>query len=483
MSMKYIKLFESWKLMEAGKQDAFDKNNPDGFPVANTTIGDLRKAYKSGKGEDVLFSILRRALQTGKQWDPEAGKDKSVLSEVRLYSMKPRGFFGPKKNQTGVQTAMNKLGLDHRDGASGEKLFDALTAYIRPKSDGKNFDYKTYFSDSASSKEIFEEGMTEKKFDNVLKDFSNHIRDLKKMSEDKRALKLNTRSKNAIPVLEQMYKDVEERFAKAKDAKPIRTITLNGPDDKWSIDLKADIEDSSLNPDDAPVTDFIISNFEGGYVGEDAMDPSIDENTLTLGMVMTWMNNYAKTGSSKLSLLSNTGAKNYQGNIASIFAGEEAESLTEFAVTLKIGGQSIDLSNDASGNAVPFFAGDEMFGVCKFDFDSAKLQDSGKDTLKLDKLWKKLATAKNTLEIVGHTDSTGKADYNQKLSEARANAVLKFMQSLPQAKGLKVKMTASGKGSTKPAKDDKGGKDKKMAALNRRVEILIDGVGFDYTKL
>jgi outer membrane protein OmpA-like peptidoglycan-associated protein len=49
---------------------------------------------------------------------------------------------------------------------------------------------------------------------------------------------------------------------------------------------------------------------------------------------------------------------------------------------------------------------------------------------------------------------------------------------------IKATLTAVGKGETQPAKDDEGGKNKTNAALNRRVEFIIDGKpAFDYSKI
>lgn len=72
-----------------------------------------------------------------------------------------------------------------------------------------------------------------------------------------------------------------------------------------------------------------------------------------------------------------------------------------------------------------------------------------------------------TLEIQGHTDNVGGADYNQKLSENRANAVKKYLVD----KGVKAdRITAKGFGLSKPiaTNDTPEGRSK-----NRRVEFLI----------
>ena len=67
------------------------------------------------------------------------------------------------------------------------------------------------------------------------------------------------------------------------------------------------------------------------------------------------------------------------------------------------------------------------------------------------------------VEVQGHTDSTGPADYNLKLSERRANAVRDYLAShgVPESQ-----LTAKGYGLTKPIDTNKT---KEGRAHNRRV--------------
>jgi hypothetical protein len=72
-----------------------------------------------------------------------------------------------------------------------------------------------------------------------------------------------------------------------------------------------------------------------------------------------------------------------------------------------------------------------------------------------------------SLSIVGHTDNTGSDEYNQKLSEDRAEAVKKYLVG----KGVgEIGITASGKGETEPIADNNTpeGRDK-----NRRVVFSV----------
>jgi outer membrane protein OmpA-like peptidoglycan-associated protein len=71
------------------------------------------------------------------------------------------------------------------------------------------------------------------------------------------------------------------------------------------------------------------------------------------------------------------------------------------------------------------------------------------------------------VRIEGHTDSTGKADYNKSLSQKRAESVMKYIVS----KGIKAnRLAAEGFGPERPIADnaDAAGQD-----MNRRVEFVI----------
>ena len=113
-----------------------------------------------------------------------------------------------------------------------------------------------------------------------------------------------------------------------------------------------------------------------------------------------------------------------------------------------------------------------------FAFGSDKLSDKGKAELKefADKFKAdKASRTDDPIKVVGHTDRIGKDAPNQKLSEARANAVKAFAAE----QGLDANsIVAEGKGETEPVtKDCKGEKKTKKLieclAPDRRVEIFI----------
>lgn len=71
------------------------------------------------------------------------------------------------------------------------------------------------------------------------------------------------------------------------------------------------------------------------------------------------------------------------------------------------------------------------------------------------------------VDVIGHTDSTGAADYNQRLSEMRANSVAGYLRS---QKVLPERILVQGMGENAPiaSNDTPEGR-----ALNRRVEIRL----------
>jgi OOP family OmpA-OmpF porin len=103
-----------------------------------------------------------------------------------------------------------------------------------------------------------------------------------------------------------------------------------------------------------------------------------------------------------------------------------------------------------------------------FDFDKAVLKPEGK--AKLDDLVGKVkGISLEVIIAVGHTDSVGKDEYNQKLSVARSEAVKSYLVS----KGIeKNRVYTEGKGEKQPVADNKTSEGR---AKNRRVEIEVVG--------
>ncbi len=119
---------------------------------------------------------------------------------------------------------------------------------------------------------------------------------------------------------------------------------------------------------------------------------------------------------------------------------------------------ALDQSLISSGKAV-------IYGIT-FDFDKADIKPESKAQLdQIAQLMRDHADLK--LAITGHTDNQGAADYNQKLSQRRADAIV---AALVGNYGLAAnRLSAQGLGSSAPiaSNDNEEGK-----AKNRRVELV-----------
>jgi outer membrane protein OmpA-like peptidoglycan-associated protein len=107
-----------------------------------------------------------------------------------------------------------------------------------------------------------------------------------------------------------------------------------------------------------------------------------------------------------------------------------------------------------------------MPGNITFKTDSAELDPSFYKVLNAVNIVVKKYD-KTVVEVAGHTDSTGSAEYNQKLSERRANAVAQYLES----QGLATnRVVTVGAGATRPVADN-ATSDGRQA--NRRVELTL----------
>jgi outer membrane protein OmpA-like peptidoglycan-associated protein len=77
---------------------------------------------------------------------------------------------------------------------------------------------------------------------------------------------------------------------------------------------------------------------------------------------------------------------------------------------------------------------------------------------------------KTVIEVVGHTDSTGSAEYNQALSERRAATVATYINN----RGIdRQRILAFGRGLTQPIADNSTAAGR---AMNRRVELTLSPI-------
>jgi len=106
-----------------------------------------------------------------------------------------------------------------------------------------------------------------------------------------------------------------------------------------------------------------------------------------------------------------------------------------------------------------------------FGFDQSTLLPKAESAL-VDAAGRIAAFSAATVTVEGHTDNVGSADYNLRLSQARAEAVRKFLLARPELAGRAI--AARGLGATRPAADN-GTEEGRQA--NRRVEIVISSTG------
>jgi outer membrane protein OmpA-like peptidoglycan-associated protein len=105
-------------------------------------------------------------------------------------------------------------------------------------------------------------------------------------------------------------------------------------------------------------------------------------------------------------------------------------------------------------------------GAILFDFDSADLRPDAEATLReLAQVLSSYAT--RPVRVEGHTDSIASDDYNQKLSERRAAAVVQWLGSNGVAA---TRLRSAGFGESKPVGDNGTAAGRQQ---NRRVEVII----------
>lgn len=112
-------------------------------------------------------------------------------------------------------------------------------------------------------------------------------------------------------------------------------------------------------------------------------------------------------------------------------------------------------------------ANEKTFETVYFDFDKSDLRQDARDVLSknADVILKSKVTGK--IQIAGHCDERGSAEYNLALGERRAKAAQKYLATL----GVKAeKLSVISYGKEKPAVS---GSDEAAWAKNRRAEFAV----------
>ena len=101
-----------------------------------------------------------------------------------------------------------------------------------------------------------------------------------------------------------------------------------------------------------------------------------------------------------------------------------------------------------------------------FDFDSAVLQAKSKTQLNALCQAIQADSGDGIYKIIGHTDSKGRAAYNQRLSQARADEVVRYM--IGDCGIAPLRLQAVGEGELRPADAANP-----RSSKNRRVEVQV----------
>lgn len=103
-----------------------------------------------------------------------------------------------------------------------------------------------------------------------------------------------------------------------------------------------------------------------------------------------------------------------------------------------------------------------------FDYNSAGLRSASRSALQeMAEVFNKYPNT--TIEVDGHTDSTGSASYNERLSERRASSVASYLQDLG-VRSSRIDTVGYGESQPRATNNTASGRQ-----LNRRVEIKIHG--------
>ena len=144
-------------------------------------------------------------------------------------------------------------------------------------------------------------------------------------------------------------------------------------------------------------------------------------------------------------------------------------------------GDSVNAADIASPTAMAAYVTDTLLAPIQyekhsvsatalFEFDKSDLHEQGKAELhELDEYIKSKGVKVVDINVIGHTDSLGSEEYNQGLSERRANSVMEYMVS----EGIDASIIdVSGEGESNPIADNSTAEGQ---AKNRRVEIHVGG--------
>lgn len=145
------------------------------------------------------------------------------------------------------------------------------------------------------------------------------------------------------------------------------------------------------------------------------------------------------------------------------WASVHAESSSWYSLTIV---ERQEMQQDIVANNLLDEINKHGFVALYLNFDTGKATLQADAAPQLDQIAQMLKASPLKLEIAGHTDSVGKPEDNQKLSEARAQTV---RQELLKRGATADRLTAKGYGPSSPLADNRT---EEGRAKNRRVELV-----------
>jgi OOP family OmpA-OmpF porin len=154
------------------------------------------------------------------------------------------------------------------------------------------------------------------------------------------------------------------------------------------------------------------------------------------------------------------------GAVPTVEAGEEIEALAA---------EILGPDNVFNDYFVDPAAGDPNLGnitvedTITFPADSAVIDQSSEGLLNQGLVLMNIRPAM-TITVIGHTDSVGSDDYNLRLSQARADSVVRWFVDRGIDPG---RLTAIGRGETEPIADNETSDGRR---LNRRIQFFLENI-------
>ncbi|MBI1199890.1 MAG: OmpA family protein [Phenylobacterium sp.] len=173
------------------------------------------------------------------------------------------------------------------------------------------------------------------------------------------------------------------------------------------------------------------------------------------GALLGYLTNTSKSEQGRKNALIGAGVGALAGGAVGLYMDKQQAKMRQ-----DLAGSGVDVQRQGD-NIVLNMPSDVTFAVDQSDVQSRfyPTLDKVADTL--------VAYPQTTIDVVGHADSTGAADYNQRLSERRAASVADYLISRGV---LRDRLYVAGRGETQPIASNatEAGR-----AQNRRVEIVV----------